>query len=188
MTQKSLRNVSVFSSVRISLAAQSASHFVASAGSLMACQRAAIRCYLPCPRPPRSTTGRACVGCVASNTRRRSTDGYVMLRKSAVDCWRALVGLSAEKSIVVPLRRSPLNSGRRVNSSILFLSISSSQTYRELFAFQRRQCRDVSPSVQVPLGAPAALFTLGSFTLFVLNVPFRRFPDNPSQRDFLLLR
>src|ERR1019366_684542 len=42
-----------------------------------------------------------------------------MLRNSAVDLWRALVGLSAEKSIVVPLRRSPLNSSRKVNSSIL---------------------------------------------------------------------
>src|ERR1700687_1830151 len=42
-----------------------------------------------------------------------------MPRNSAVDLWRALVGLSAEKSIVVPLRRSPLNSSRKVNSSIL---------------------------------------------------------------------
>src|SRR5882762_5264651 len=45
-----------------------------------------------------------------------------MLRNSTVDLWRAPVGLSAEKSIVVPLRRSPLNSCRRANSSIVFQS------------------------------------------------------------------
>lgn len=39
---------------------------------------------------------------------------------SDVGFWRALVGLSAEKSMVVPLRRSPLNSDRKLNSSILF--------------------------------------------------------------------
>src|ERR1700730_15010829 len=42
-----------------------------------------------------------------------------MLRNSPVDLWRALVGLSAEKSIVVPLRRSPLNSSLKIKSSIL---------------------------------------------------------------------
>src|SRR5665213_1259563 len=42
-----------------------------------------------------------------------------MLRNSAVDLGRGLVGLSDEKSIVVPLRRSPSNSSRKVNSSIL---------------------------------------------------------------------
>src|SRR5271167_2379623 len=46
-----------------------------------------------------------------------------MLRNSTVDLWRALVGLSAEKSIVVPLRRSPLNSCRSANSSIVVLKV-----------------------------------------------------------------
>src|SRR5713101_4831240 len=41
-----------------------------------------------------------------------------MLRNSAVDFCRALVGLSVEKSIVVPLRRSPLNSSRSCRLSI----------------------------------------------------------------------
>src|SRR5438034_8550262 len=41
-----------------------------------------------------------------------------MLRNSAVDFCRALVGLSAEKSMVVPLRRSPLNSSRSCKLSI----------------------------------------------------------------------
>ena len=47
MRKKSVRKVRHFNSKRFSFTAQSASHLVASDGSLIACQSAAIKCDLP---------------------------------------------------------------------------------------------------------------------------------------------